>query len=301
MSRSIRLAALLLACILLPPADAAERLTMKFREGERYGYLISQDMTTAGQVQGQNFETQMGQTLVISTHIKSVNADGSAKAEQTIDRVQLKMVLPAPVSQTVEYDSDSKDQPEDPTTQAIAANVSRMVGEAISMTISPRGEMTDIQIPEKIKQAQQAPGAAAGGESQIEQMFKQSGLRLPAEEISKGHTWKQNMEIKLAYGTMQITTNYTYQGKNDEGLHQIDADMDIDLKPLENAPVQVTATAKEASGSFLFDNEAGRLTESQVKQVLDIEIGGTAKQAITTLVKMTLTDGAEDGSGRSNN
>jgi hypothetical protein len=301
MSTSIRLAALLLACTLLTPADAAEKLTMKFREGERYGYLISQDMTTAGQVQGQNFETQMGQTLVISTHIKSVNADGSAKAEQTIDRVQMKMVLPAPVSQTIEYDSDSEEQPQDPATKAIGENVSKMVGEAISMTISPRGEMSDIKIPEKIKQAQQAPGGAAGGTSQIEQMFQQSGLRLPAEEISKGHQWKQDMEIKLPYGTMQITTNYTYQGQNDDGLHQIDADMDIDLKPAENAQIQVNATAKEASGSFLFDNEAGRLTESQIKQILDIEIAGTAKQTITTLVKMTLTDGAEAASRRSNN
>jgi hypothetical protein len=295
MSTSIRLAAPLLIAILLAPVHAGEKLTMKFREGERYGYLISQDMTTAGKVQGQNFETQMEQKLVINTQIKSVNADGSAKAEQTIERVQMKLAFPG---QAIEYDTDSEEQPQDPTTRTIAENVNRMVGEAISMTISPRGEMSDIKIPEKIKQAQQAPGAPAGGDSQIEQMFKQSGLRLPAEEISKGHEWSQDMEITLAYGTMKITTNYAYQGKNAQGLHQIDAMMDIDLEAVENAPIAVTATAKEASGTFLFDNEAGRLTESQVKQVLDIEIGGTATQTITTLVNMTLTDGTNGETDR---
>jgi hypothetical protein len=295
MSSPIRLAAVLLVGLLLAPADAAEKLSMKFREGEKYGYLIAQHITTAGEVQGKNFESLMEQKLNISTAIKSVNADGSAKAEQTIDRVQMKMVMPNPTGEgtmTIDVDSASEAEPENAALKAVAANISRMVGQAISMTINPSGEMTDIQIPEKILQTQQG-AAAAGGGNQLEQMFKQSGLRLPAEEISKGHQWSQPMEVKLPYGTMQITTNYTYQGKNSEGLHEIAAEMDIALQPAENAPLKVTATAKEANGTFLFDNQAGRLTRSQIQQVLDIDIAGTAKQTITTQVDMKLTDGTQ--------
>src|SRR5690606_33703455 len=156
----------------------------------KYGYRISQDISTTGEAQGKKLESVMEQKLLINTVVKSVNPDGSAKAEQTIDRVQMKMVMPNPQAEggktTVEVDSASKEQPQDLSAQAIAANVSRMVGQAISMTISPRGEMTDIVLPEALTKAQ-GVAAAGGGDSQIEQMFKQSGLRLPAEAISEGH------------------------------------------------------------------------------------------------------------------
>jgi hypothetical protein len=64
--------------------------------------------------------------------------------------------------------------------------------------------------------------------------------------------------------------------------------MEVTLKPAENSPVKVTAEAKEASGSFLFDNDSGRVQQSTIKQVLEMDINGEAKQNITTIVTMEL-------------
>src|SRR5512138_575775 len=106
---SVRLVPLLLVGLLSVSVDAAETLSMKFREGEKYGYRISQNITTTGEVQGNKFESLVAQKLLINTQVKSVNADGSAKAEQTIDRVQMKMEFPNPQAEggksTVEIDS----------------------------------------------------------------------------------------------------------------------------------------------------------------------------------------------------
>ena len=295
--RRMPLAALLCTAValsILPAsATAGETLVMKFKPGETYGYLITQKMNVAGEAQGQTVNSEMGQTLSISTHIKSVDEDGNAKAEQSIDRVQMKMVLPPPISQTIVYDTDSDEVPDNPIVKQMAEGLGKMVGEAISMTISPQGKMSDVVVPEKVKATQQAAGGAMGGANQIEQMFKQSGLHLPAEEISKGHTWEQTMEMNLPYGKMVTTTTYTYKGQNEDGLHKIDAKMDVELQAGEDAPMKVTAETKEANGTFLFDNQAGRLKSSEIKQVLEMVIGGVAKQSITTEVTMTLTDGSK--------
>lgn len=291
MSTQLRLFAALFASALAIPvtSGAAETLTMKFREGETYGYLIEQEMTVSGKIQGQDVTSEVGQKLNISTHIKSVDAQGSAKAEQTIERVRMKMAVSAPVEQTIEYDTDSDTESDNPAVKQIAGNISNMLGEAIGMTISPTGEMTDIVIPDKIKATQQG----AGGANSLEETFKKSGLRLPEGEITKGKTWTQEMDMGLPFGTMHITTNYTYDGKNEDGLEKISAKMVLDLTPAENADVAVTATAKRAEGSFLFDNTSGRLVKSEIYQDLDIDIGGVAKQNTKTVVKMTLIDDAQ--------
>lgn len=292
-------AAFLLAAVGSSSAGAAEKLTMKFQVGETYGYLIDQQMKVEGQAQGRTIESEMGQKLSISTHIKSVDDEGNARAEQTIERVRMKMQLPAPVSKTIEYDTDDEESADDPIMQQLAKTVGTMVGEAIAMTISPTGEMTDVVIPEKLKKAQQAPGSPVSG-NQLEQTFKQSGLRLPQKEVAKGDSWDQDIEMELPFGTMKIRTTYTYQGKNEDGLDKIDAKMDVNLEAKADSQMQVKATSKEASGTYLFDNEAGKLTRSEIKQILDIEIVGLATQNITTLVTMTLTDG-EDAAGNSSN
>jgi len=263
------------------PIASGEELSYKFEQGEEYGYLIEQKMDMLAN--GLNME--MLQKLLVTTKIESVADNGTAEAAQTIERVQMRMMLPG---QTMEYDTNSEEEPDNPALQQVANNLGKMVGEAIGMKISPTGEMSDIQIPEKIRSSQQGPGA--GGADQVEQMFRQSGLKLPAGEISPGHSWDQDMELNLPFGTMEITTTYTYQGKNDDGLDKIDATMDLNLKQEENPQIKMSLTAKDAKGSFLFDNKAGRVVRSEVNQQLEIDLGGVAKQDITTTVTMTLTD-----------
>jgi hypothetical protein len=293
MSTPLRLLTLLLATTVGTSClTAAEKLTMKFREGEKYGYLMRQDMEMVGENKGQQIRSEMRQKLNLSTLIKSVDEDGNAVAEQTIERVRMKIVLPAPINRTIEVDTASEAVPKEPSIAQMAAGLSKTVGKAMQMTMTPSGEITDVVIPESIRETQQQPGSPVSGD-QIEQMMKQSGFRLPEEEISKGHTWDQEVEMKMPDGTMSITTTFTYQGKNEDGLHQIDAVMDTKIVPAEDAPNKVTAKPKEGTGTFLFDNEIGKLTRSDVTQVIEVEQAG-AKQTVTTRVTMILTDGSID-------
>ena len=274
-------------------ASAGETLTMKFKAGDSFAHRITQNVLMEGEALGQKLSSDMTQTLFVTTRVKSVTDDGSADAEQTIHRAKIKLALSGPQSQTVEYDTADDEEPANPIVKQMSAGLSNMIGEAISMTISPQGRMSDLELPEKLKQS--TPGGAAGpggagGGDQLKQMFEQSGLRLPSDEVSTGDTWPHETEIALPFGTMQISTTYTYQGTNDDGLHKIDAAMDVNLKPAENSPAKITAEAKEAAGSYLFDNDAGRVHQSTIKQSLVIVVDGQFTQNITTTVTMELID-----------
>src|SRR5688572_8284767 len=85
-------------------ATAQEPLRWKFEKGSKFDYDMVQDMTigsTGGPTGAQN--VTMHQELKMVWDVQDVTKDGDAVIQQKIDRVKMKMELPAPVG-AIEYD-----------------------------------------------------------------------------------------------------------------------------------------------------------------------------------------------------
>ncbi len=268
---------------------------MKFLEGQTLNYELTQSTSMQGEASGQTFSTKMQQTMDLEIEVLSVEGS-QAQTSQHISRVRFDMEMPAPINQKVSFDSDAEDNGDNPIAQQMGKSLGLLVGPKVKVTIDELGEHSNIEVPEELaKGIAQGPAAAMFGsqnsDETIKRMFAQSNISLPAEELNVGDSWEKTTEMDMPFGTMKIVTTYTYAGPTAEGLEKIDAKVDVQLTPRANAPINMTATSKEGGGTLLFDREAGRLTESRIKQVLEMEIGGISKQTVTSesLLKLVPT------------
>lgn len=285
---------LLLPMVLAAPALGQTKLRWKFEKGQKLHYVMSQEMETSVKVAGRKIDSNLTQTIDMTWNFVELQDDGSAKMTQTIDRLQMTVK-----AQGVEIKFDSKDPAAVPPALAPLAHLTKaLVGQEIGLTMNPRGEVKDVQIPEKILDSLKAVGPAAGGllsEDGIKNLSSQGSLVFPEEALSPGKTWKKNQKITTPQvGTMTIDTTYTFAGPAEgagDGVEKIHADLALKLE----SSLGIDIKSQDNEASFLFDNKAGILRSSQVRQVMTMAgkiMDQDFSQDMKTTVSMKLADGA---------
>lgn len=291
-------AALVVGLVSLPaPAHAQTTLSMKYQEGKVLNYETVQSTTSKAMVNGQKFDTTMKQTMNLSMKVVDVDSEGVASVEQSIERIRMEMELPPPVSQKISYDSDNPGESAGPFA-AMTKSYEAMKGATFKMKIDPKGDITDIEVPEALINATKNSPLGMqgmGGKDAMKQMMTQGNINFPSKPVAKGDSWNSENEIKLPFGTMKTEITYTYAGQQASGLHKIDGVMKLSIeKDDENSsPVQLDIKDSEGKGVFLFDNEKGHLAETKFDQSMKMvmSVGGqNIEQSITTNLEMSLKD-----------
>src|SRR5262249_18260342 len=106
----------------------------------------------------------------------------------------------------------------------------------------------------------------------------------------------QTMDMKSPIGKMQIKTTYTYEGsveKDGKTLALIGMRPMMTIVPDPNAQVEMKVKDQSAKGTIAFDVQAGRLTETNMNQVMNMEVnagGMTIQQSIRQTIKMKLAN-----------
>jgi hypothetical protein len=290
--------AVLVAAMLAPSFLAAEEpLRWKFENGEKLDYNMVQDMTMAmeGGPVGK-METKMRQQMDMTWNVQKVNADGSAEIRQTFDRVQMTMTTPGG---EINYDSDSVEAPAGMAAM-IAPMYKAMTEAEFIITMSDRGQVTDVKIPDEVIEAlKNSPGAAMMGDLATSEGFKkmiaQGSLVLPEDSPEKGESWtsKVEMENPMA-GKQTVETTYRYEDTKemDGATYAVirpEVTMSIASAPQQN--VQMKVTEQTSEGEVLFNVDEGRLHTSKLKQnvTLDVAVGGQSmKQKIDQTVDVTV-------------
>jgi hypothetical protein len=282
-------------------AAGAEPLSWKFKSGETLRYTMVQETSQGMKAMGQEFKTNMNQTVNLHWTVKNVAGDGSAELSQTIDRVRTKVDAPG---NTFEYDSESGKAPEGQIATLLTPLLKSLVGAEFTFKMNGRGELRDIKVPQKLIDSlrQAGPAAAAGGmfsEDGLKNLISQSSLALPGEAVEKGKTWKQQSRVPLPMiGTMVMDKTYTYQGPDSKspGLLQISLDTKVSLEPAADSNVAVKISSQKGEGEFSFDSQAGRIVSSRVNDKLQMSLsimGQELQQTTDTVTTMKLgTDGA---------
>ncbi len=286
----------LLVVLLWNPVQAVEApLVWKFQVGDEYHYRMTQNMDmkmTLG-VTDRKIETSVQQVLDMTWKIEAVDDQGLATLVQSVDRVQMDMQ--APGQQKMHYDTDSDEAPSGFAAMLVPM-FKAMTAEPFKMTITPRGEIKEFEMPEALAKAMATvPGAAAMGEMFSDEGFKkmiqQSSLILPEpKDLEPGHEWTTKIQIKNAQlGVIETETTYSYLGSREVEGKPFEVFSIVLKMSFGEAPggVQMEVTSHESSGEILFNREAGRLESSKMQQ--DIEMSITTGNHATQKMVQTMT------------
>lgn len=314
--RSIFAALLIVTAVCLgavsPQSKAEEPLRWKFEVGQKFNYSMKQNMSMVamGGPVGQ-MTTTMSQDMDMTWDVQGVNDDKSeAIIKQKFERV--KMTMKTPVGEFT-YDSQSDVAPTG-LGAMIAPMYKAMTNGEFEITMTARGEVKDVKIPEEVIAALKAsPGAAAMGDiasaEGFKKMISQGALVLPEAAPKKGDTWSSKVEMKNpAVGKQTVETTYTYDGTED-----VDGATYAVIKPqlkmeFDNAPaaegqpkpatpqISMKIADQSSDGKILFNVAKGRLysTTLQQKVTIDATIGGqTMQQKIDQNIVVNVTPAGE--------
>jgi hypothetical protein len=297
--RGLPLSSLIIAAIALvattiapPAARAADPLVWKFAKDAKNRYRLTQDMDmTMNLGPGGKVTTNTSQVMDLSWTVAEVQDDGDAVLKQRIDRIRMTMQVPG--GATAEFDSQSTDEP-----QGFAAMVAPLLKEMtraeFTLTMSPRGKITDVEVPEAlIRTLAAAPGGQALGELTTAEGFKKmvSGVsfELP-ETLEPGAEQTTTAEMtNPVLGKQTIKTTYRYTGpKEVDGVACEAFAPSIDISFAGTDAAQAEVTEQTSEGEMLFNREAGRLQSSQLDQSMEI-IVTMGEQQVSQSLKQHVT------------
>jgi hypothetical protein len=291
--RGLPLSAILLSLFFARPSHAADALTWKFAPGlaNRYRTSTTMDVTMDLGAGGEQRQTIVN-TIDLVWTVDKLQDDGAAVLKQKIERVQMKIAIPG--GQTVEYDSKSTDEP-----QSFAAMVAPLFREMtraeFTVTMSPRGKISNVEVPESLIAAIAAsPGAQLLGDLATAEGFKnmisRSSFELP-EKLEPGVEWSTTAEIaNPILGKQTIVTTYKYTGPKEVDGVQFESFAPTLTIDFAGGPAEAKVTKQESSGEILFNRTEGRLESMKLKHNLALTLtqaGKTIDQTIDQNTEMT--------------
>jgi len=259
-------------------ARAQEPLRWKFKVGDKLDYDTAQNMeiNVTGTPQG-DIKMTTDQQMDLKWEVVEVNDQGEAKVQQKVDRIQMKMS--APMGQGFEYDSQAKEPPVGSAAMA-ASMFQPMTKGTFEFTITPRGEVKDVKVPEEVLAViKNTPQAAQMGDlatpEGIQKMMMQEMMVLPEKAPAAGETWSTKTEVAIpVVGKQTVETTYTFTGmKEVEGKQYaaIQAQRKMNFAKTENQQMQLNMKDQSSDGEVLFNVSEGRLGTSTLNQNITME------------------------------
>lgn len=273
---------------------AESALRYKFKQGEDLHYVMDQKMAMKMNVAGNDMNMDMNQTIDVLWHVVSVDADGKAKMTQKFDRIRFSMEG-GPIGK-VSYDSkDGKGGDEGGIGGMITPIFKAMAGAEMTVTMDPAGKVSDVKIPDKMKEAIQNSGGAQGmgqmfSDENLKKMTGAGGVILPEGPLTKGKTWQQTVEMKMPFGAMKVVSDYTDEGQAERGGSTVEqigikSKMTMDEGKEPNTGMTIKLKDQSGKGHAYFDAKAGRLVESTLDQTMKMEMNMGGQEMTQTMVQ----------------
>lgn len=261
-------------------ADAL--LRWKFKEGDSMSYVMQRATEAKIDLSGSQIEFNSAMTFDTTWKVKSVDKDGVAELEQTLDRIQLK--ADSPLGGGLDYDSKVPGSGQGQVWEMMGPMFEAMIGATFSMKVSPMGKVTDIKLPERITEqlAKAAGGGRRGGgplggmggmgmsEASIKEMLERSFVLLPEKPVAPDLSWTQSFSNVMKGAGVQKTeiTYKTTEAETTEGhkIQKISAKTELTFEPEENPMTDIEIDDQEGDATIAFDVDAGRTVKVDGKQ-----------------------------------
>jgi hypothetical protein len=270
-------------------AHAADSIAWKFTPGLTNRFQMSQDTKVTKSGAGGDMSVDSLLTIDMSWTVKEVKPDGSAILEQRVNR--MRMSISTGDGMKSEIDTDAKEEPQGQAAMA-APLLKAITGNAFIVTMTPRGEVTDVVVPDAVAEAlKNQPGAAQMGElasaAGFKKLVSQASFVIP-EALEVGKEWTNATEAKLPMvGTQTAVTTYKYEGPVETDgvkLEKFSAKVDVSFAGGE---VAIEVPSQESSGEILFNAAEGRLEQSKIDQATNLKITA-AGQVVEQKIEQTI-------------
>ena len=280
-------------CLWLLAGDAYAQKTLRMKFVKGATSTISLVNRTSVQTKFGENENKAGLVteMDLQQTVQEVREDGSAVVEQKLARIKLQSDGGA-LGVALRFDSA---QPEQSDQQSLLSQVLRpLIGAEFKVTFSNRGEVLDVEPPADLVKTLQTTSTTVYQQMFSKESFKsmlsQSSVVLPEEPVSVGEKWQTKFSSGAQVGGAEVTVSYRYGGTvtiNGKDLEKLDVTMVVKLvdSKLPDAP-RLSIKKQSNSGTMYFDNLAGMMNHSVLKQDLEIEgqIGAKA------LLQRTIAD-----------
>jgi hypothetical protein len=308
----------------------AQEVTLRYRwtKGEETRTRVTQRASTtisastipAGPGNG-SVESFMSQ--VFRTVVEDVAADGTATLRQVIESVR--MEFNSPLGKTV-FDSASKES--DPTSanplgKTMSAAYSAMIGQSLTMVVSPRGTVQKIEgmarLMERVLNAQPqdriAPDVLDGfrntfSDDITRDMLGWGTAPLPDRPLHPGDTWEDHLSALVPMlGATTTSRTWTLEGVETSGisLARLSAKLAIRAEPSAaqpalGAPIAIQTSEGTGESELFFDIARGRVQRVTTTLTLPMTMSNPAPNGgsmrLQMLIKSTLTSELVEAAGQ---
>ena len=276
-------------------AFAQKTLRMKFVEGSSSVITLLNTTTIETVFAGNKSKTDLTMEMDLSQTVTETMPNGSAIVLQKLSRIKMS-TAGGGLGAKLTYDSSAPEDSAEPS--PLSLGLKPLVGAEFEIAFNNRGEVLDVTPPadllKKLSENQATAGFAQlfNGEA-FKSMLSQSSVMLPAQAISQGDKWETKIASNAQLGGAAVTISYVYGGTVEVGgksLEKLDVSMVVTLLPSQGPDAPKLKVKKQASsGTMYFDNDGGRMSHSDLNQLMQIEtvIGqNTLLQQTTTNLKM---------------
>ncbi len=296
--------AVVLGCANAPSVAAETPLRWRLTPGTRLNLQLAQTTRTQTTVKDSVTSVQIESGFDLQWTVERVDADGTMRLTQAFTRLWLKTVSPDGKSSA--YDSASREEPA-ADAQAIADAVRTLLRIRIGVSLSPRGEVLDVQRSAELESLLGNLPALAGWKALLtkegmSRTLQQALGRLPETPVDIGDRWSGMREIQTPLGKIVATAEFTYEGATRDGDRVLERiGVATEVKPAGDPTSPATADKlphQQLAGVYLFDAAAGFLAESNLTQTLQTEVpyaGGKIQVKTISKLRTEVTPKANGG------
>lgn len=253
-----------------PPVESDGQLTWKFEPGRKLEIVTDQSITMNMDFSVQQITSATNNLSRSTWHIQSIDEEGLAESEMTIERMKLEIDSNGTV---IQYDSDSE-EPLDEMFAELGETIDAIIGQSIRYKVSPQGKVSDVQVPEDMFQEQANPMFQAFMNPQMfAEMTKNSTLFFPNPNPQVGDTWEDSSEIDMNMFVLTTRTQYQYLGVEDrsEGpVHVIGVTITQEYSDSDEMEVEIVE--QKTNSKIYFDGINGYLVGSVLNQDMQMNM-----------------------------
>jgi hypothetical protein len=275
---------LVLSLCFQPALGVAAELRWKLREGDELVGKIYQHSEVVTTISATTTNMSLNTGMEFTWRVTSVD-NGSMQIEQRFTRLTLKLEMPK--TDAITYDSASQAKPSNDA-QAIADAVQPLLAAPLSFRLSPRGEISQVQLPTDAKKTlddlKSKPLKSLLTEEGLAQIFSQALVVLPEGSVEPGGTWEATRTLPTPLGSAQQTTTYKLLPADEKspGVARIESTSQLAFDAKSKS--KTTLKSHDQGGTLLFDTGACQLRSAKTTQEL---VTTTALKDTPIQVKLT--------------
>ena len=280
-------------CLLFLTADvqAQKTLRMKFVQGATSTISLVNKTTVDTEFGENKNKTNLTMAMDLYQTVKEVKPDGSAVVLQVLSRIKMESTGGF-VGATVKF--DSQDPQEEDEANTLSKILQPLIGAEFEVTYSNRGIVLDVEPPADLVKTLTADSTTVFqqmfSKDSFKTMLSQSSVVLPEKPVSEGTKWESKFSSSTQTGGAAVTVSYVYGGTVQvagKELEQLNVTMVVKLleSKLPDSP-RLNIKKQSSSGIMYFDNQAGVMSHSAIKQLMQIE----GQIGAMSLLQQTMTD-----------